>query len=518
VTHFWPTGLSPKSSAPGAFSAIDSLWGAVMNLPDLRLALIAALGLAMGLKSPVSTWSQETRTDLPDVRTFVRGTEPGQLVTTWDQTLVSGANTVAPHARAPLTRPVEAVAAASNAFAFDLFGEMRSTNSNKDLLVSPLSVSTALAMTYAGARGTNAAQMAGVLHVDALGDDAHVGFGDLLNDLNTPREGYELSVANRLFVRQYYDLRQVFLDRMADDYRAPVEPLDFKEAPEPSREHINRWVEEQTHDRIKNLLPGGSISRETQLVLTNALYFNGKWRHQFEEHATHDAPFYRSDGTMAPAPTMFQQQNFKRGHFGNYQMLEMPYAGDDLSMVIVLPTERDGLAAVEESMTAESFQANVESLETQRVNVFLPKFSFRDEAKLKRPLTDLGMTEAFTGGDFSGMGDGRLAIDEVFHKTFIEVDESGTEAAAATAIVVVTTTHTLNPPPPIEFRADHPFLFALRDMHTGVVMFLGRMTDPVAATAAANLPEPPTSMLSMTLAAAAAFARPRRRRGRQKAL
>jgi serpin B len=422
---------------------------------------------------------------------------------------------IPPHVRSPLTQTVRDIAAANNRFGFDLFSRLREKHSEADnALISPLSISTALAMTYAGARGENAAQIGRVLHLDDLGDNVYAGFGSLITDLNAPRPGYELSVANRLFGQEQFPFRQSFLDRLANDYQAPLERLDFRRAPEPSRTHINDWVADQTHDRIKDLLPSGSIVPETSLVLTNAVYFNGKWKHGFDEEATHDAPFYVAKDSIADAPTMFQRNTFKYGQFADFQMLEMPYAGDDLSMVVMLPSSRDGLRSLETSLTAERFDESLQSLQNREVDVFLPKFTFKDSAKLKAPLTTLGMTDAFGGGDFSGIADIGLQIDEVYHKTFIDVNENGTEAAAATAVVVVTTTAVLNPPPPPVFRADHPFLFALRDTHTGSLLFLGRMADPGAATASAHVPEPATATLTiaglMALATGRRRTRPRR--------
>lgn len=403
---------------------------------------------------------------------------------------------VAPHVRAPLTDAVRQSAAANNAFGFDLFGSIRADiEPGQNLMFSPLSVSTALGMTYAGARGANAAEMARVLHLDGLGDAAHAGFGGILGDLNTPREGYQLSVANRLFGQRGYPFKAEFLDRLSGDYAAPLEELDFLRQPEASRLHINDWVEDQTRDKIQDLLPDGSISEDVRLVLANALYFKGPWKYRFDEQATHDQSFYLPDQSVAQVPTMYQRAHFGYGRFDGYQMLEMPYAGDDLSMVVLLPEERGGLAELEASLTPQTFDAGVAALRRQQVDVFLPKFTFRDEAQLGAPLRELGMRQAFRDGDFTGIADDALAISEVFHKTFIEVNESGTEAAAATAVVIVAMSHSVNPPPPPVFRADHPFLFALRDRHTGAVLFLGRMADPGAANANALVPEPGAASL-----------------------
>jgi serpin B len=405
---------------------------------------------------------------------------------------------VQPHARAPLTPVVRAVAAANNQLAFDLFRQLGSADAEKNLLISPISISTALTMTYAGARGETASQMAAVLHLNGLADDAvHAGYGGLIEDLNAPREGYDLKVANRLFAQTGFPFRQLFLDTLAGPYAAPLEQLDFVRNTEPSREHINGWVADQTNQKIKDLLPQGTITQDTRIVLTNAVYFNGAWKNRFVERSTADAPFYHLDGSVGRSPLMHQENYLNYADFDDFQMLEIPYAGDDLTMVVMLPNDRDGLAALEASIDAERFQESVESLESRKVTLFLPKFTFRDDASLGTPLQGLGMTDAFGNPDFTGISDGGgLAISDVIHKTFIDVNESGTEAAGATAVIIGTTSVDTNPVP--LFRADHPFLFGIRDAHTGSLLFLGRMTDPAAATAAAIIPEPTAAALLLT--------------------
>ncbi len=332
-------------------------------------------------------------------------------------------------------------------------------------------------MTYAGARGETADQIADAFHWSGTpAETTHAGYGAWMTDLNAPRQVGELAAANRLFGQQGFTFRQSFLDLVAADYGAPLEQLDFIGASEPSRVHINDWVADQTRDRIQELLPAGSVTSDTRLVLTNAVYFNGKWKHQFKTDMTTNQPFRLADGQVQSTPTMYQLERFGYGHFDGYQMLEMPYEGDDLSMVVVLPDADDGLAALEAALTAEAFAANVDNLFQRDVHVHLPKFTFRDQASLRSSLQALGMVDAFTdNADFSGIADAGLAISEVVHKTFIEVNEIGTEAAAATGVIFELTSL---PPPPVEFRADHPFLFALRDRHTDGILFWGRLADP----------------------------------------
>jgi serpin B len=400
------------------------------------------------------------------------------------------------HVRAPLTPAVQAVAAANNGLAFDLFKKIGSADAEKNLLISPISISNALTMTYAGARGNTATQMANVLHLNGLADnDVHAGYGALIGDLNAPRAGYDLSVTNRLFGQAGCAFEQEFLDTLDQAYQAPLEQLDFIRETEPSRKRINDWVADRTNQKITELLPSGTITEDTRLVLTNAVYFNGTWKKSFKAAATMSAPFHRLDGSSGQTPLMYQQNVFKHAQFDDFQMLEIPYAGDDLTMVVMLPNERDGLAALEASLDAERFQDSVDRLEQRQVDLYLPKFTFRDAAQLQKPLEDLGMVDAFAEADFSGISKkDALQISGVVHKTFIDVNEVGTEAAAATGVIVQITTAISATP---SFRADHPFLFGLRDAHTGSLLFLGRMTDPAAATAAALVPEPATAALAL---------------------
>jgi serpin B len=390
-----------------------------------------------------------------------------------------------PHVRAPLTPDQAAAVAGQNAFAIDLFHELRTAGAGENLLVSPFSISTALAMTYAGARNNTAAQMADVLHFALPDDRLHAALGSLIADLNVPRPGYEMAIANRLFGQHGMPFEQPFLDINSQSYGAPLEPTDFAADPDAARIHINDWVADQTRDRIQDLLPAGSINGLTRLVLTNAVYFDGQWKYQFDPEDTRDAAFHISAGNQIQAPLMFQKAKFRHGSFAGYQMLEMPYSGDDLSMVVMLPDEVDGLTELESKLSIDVFQQRVGSLQEKEVDVHLPKFTFSDEFNLGRTLQDMGMTDAFVAGqaDFDGIADRSLFdlyITGVFHKTFIDVNEVGTEAAAATGVVIGITSV---PPPPPVFRADHPFLFALRDVHSGSLLFFGRLNKPEIAAA-----------------------------------
>ncbi len=358
-------------------------------------------------------------------------------------------------------------------------------------------------MTYAGARGQTAQQMASVLGFTLPDDRLHPAFGELLQDLTAPRDGYQLSIANRLFGQASYPFESSFLDTTDRNYGAPLEPLNFNGDPDSARGRINKWVEDQTNNKIRDLMPKGSVTSDTRLVLTNAIYFNGKWKYRFDANATHNDTFFDAGGSSSQVPMMSQLHSFQYAEQPTYQMLEMPYAGDDLSMVVLLPKERDGLASVERSLSADGLQAGLDALRSTTVNVELPKFKFDSSFELSKALADMGITDAFDPdqADFSGMVDPaieQLYIGVALHKAFIDVNEEGTEAAAATAIGMMKATSAfMNPFPPTTFIADHPFLFALRDNHTGSLLFMGRVVAPgemnVGLTAAT--PEPPSLML-----------------------
>lgn len=402
------------------------------------------------------------------------------------------------HQRAPLTDDVLAVASGNNQFAIDLYRQVAAgADASDNLLISPLSISTALAMTYAGARGNTAAQMADVLNFDLPDERLHAAYGGLLGDLNTQREGYELNVVNRLFGQDGFAFKQPFLNTVADSYAAPLERLDFAGDPDAARVHINDWVEDQTNDLIQDLLPQGSVHDQTRLVLTNAVYFNAGWKSKFDADDTHEATFHFADGGSTTTSLMTQENTFRYGDFEGYQMLEMPYAGDDLSMVMMLPDEADGLAAFEADLSNELLETSLAELDEQKVEVYLPKFTFDSKFGLKSALQSLGMNDAFdaAAADLTGIADAALAIDDVVHQAFIDVSEEGTEAAAATGVTVGVTNVIVPPPTPV-FRADHPFLFGLRDMHTGSLMFLGRVTETDSlASVAAGTPEPSSLVL-----------------------
>jgi serpin B len=391
-----------------------------------------------------------------------------------------------PTVRAELSPDVATLVAGNNQFAFNIFQRIAaSADADKNLLVSPFSISSALAMTYAGARGRTAQQMAGVLGFNLPDEQLHGAYGELLSDLTAPRDAYQLNIANRLFVQSDYPFKQPFLDITTNSYQAPLESTNFIGDPEGSRQHINQWVADRTHDKILNLLPSGSVTSDTRLVLTNAIYFNGKWDSKFDEQNTVDRPFYAADGAAAPTQTMFQENRFRYGQFNGYQMLEIPYAGQDLSMVLMLPDARNGISSLESSISSEKVSSDLSAVSQTKVDVYLPKFKFDASFQLGDTFQSMGMSDAFSErADFSGISGQGPKLSDVIHKAFIDVNEAGTEAAAATAVISITAVGCYGcgiGQPPV-FDADHPFLFALRDMHSGSLLFMGRVMQPGAAS------------------------------------
>jgi serpin B len=367
----------------------------------------------------------------------------------------------------------------NTAFALDLYAKLRGAEGN--VFVSPLSISTALGMTYAGAEGETAKQMSQVLHLPEDKAKASAELGALLKALEAlgKEKGCELSIANSLWGQTGYPFRPDFLAGIKENYGAGLEQVDFARQTEAARLAINAWVEKKTKDRIKELIREGLLTPVTRLVLVNAVYFKGDWKMPFKEERTKDAPFRASADRTVTVSMMNQEDNFGYMASEDFQALELPYAGDALSMVVFLPKKADGLDAFEKTLTPENLDKWLKSRRMQEVQVFLPRFTmtilYQD---LAETLAEMGMPLAFddTKADFSGMTTvERLWISAVIHKAFIDVNEKGTEAAAATA--VITPGESMPAPPPV-FRADHPFFFLIRDTKTGSILFMGRVVNP----------------------------------------
>jgi serpin B len=302
--------------------------------------------------------------------------------------------------------------------------------------------------------------------------------------MNAPHQGYALSVADALWAKKDENFLPAYLKLVQTNYGAGFHPVDFKSAPESVRATINQWVEKQTNDKIQNLLGPGTVTPLARLILTNAIYFKAAWADQFSKNATENTDFHLSAGKTIQAPTMHNSGGYYYFKGPSFQALLMPYEKDEISMLILLPDNVDGLPALERALSASNLDKWMASLSyADEVIVSLPRFKITQQFELSSTLEGLGMKTAFdpNGADFSGMtGDKSLVISAAIHKAYIDVDEDGTEAAAATAVIMMpgAAAPMRNPPPPIIFTADHPFLFLIRDNASGASLFMGRVTDP----------------------------------------
>ena len=381
---------------------------------------------------------------------------------------------------------LDALAAGNSEFAFDLFHTIRPDDRN--LFFSPYSISLALAMTYAGARSETEQQMADTLHFSPPQEALHPSFNALDQDLAGrselvgpgDTEGFQLNIANALWGQEGYNFLPEFLDLLAANYGAGMNLLDFATDPEAARNTINGWVSDQTEERIQDLLPPGSLDALTRLVLTNAIYFNAAWLHPFEENATTDGPFTLIDGSEIMTPMMVKQERYGYAQGEGYQAVQLPYIGNQLSMLVLMPDEGE-FDAFSNQLDTEQLADLMQSIPSKEVDLTFPKFTFESETQLRQALVQLGMPLPFNSAaaDFSGMdGTTDLFIDDVYHKAFVAVDEAGTEAAAATAVVMKLES-VMEPQDAIKVTIDHPFLFLIQDNPTGTILFVGQVVEPV---------------------------------------
>jgi serine protease inhibitor len=383
------------------------------------------------------------------------------------------------HADVKDCQETEIVVKGNSAFAFDLYEELKRVEGN--IFFSPYSISTALAMAYAGARGKTEEQMGAALHFTLDQNQFHPAFSCLEAQLKAIQEkgDIELNIANALWAQEDYVFLRKFLKLIACNYLAALNPVDFKRAHEEARKKINAWVEQKTKDKIKELIKPGVLNSMTRLVLTNAIYFKGRWESQFKKCRTKKNPFWLSIDKPVEVSMMTQKQQFRYMENDRVQILEMPYVGNDLAMIVLLPRKVDGLDQLEADLSVENLNMWIGHLRKREVSVFLPKFKMTSQFRLSETLASMGMPDAFSGNaDFSGInGTKDLFISAVIHKAFVDVTEEGTEAAAATAGVISLTSAPSKPPP--TFRADHPFLFLIHDKHSGSIIFVGRIVNPV---------------------------------------
>lgn len=368
----------------------------------------------------------------------------------------------------------------NNTFALELYAKLRAEKGN--LFLSPYSISTALAMTYEGAKGETASQMAHVLHFPSSMGREQIGsaFGRIIRNLNERgRKGaYTLTVANALWGQKGYGFLKEYLKSVETNYDGRLSEVDFVNAAETARKTINTWVEKQTKEKIKDLIPTGVLDHMTRLVLTNAIYFKGNWASKFKKDQTKDAPFTLADGSEIQTPMMNQTGKFDYMETETFQGLELPYVKNELSMIILLPKAKDGLDELEKSLTGENLSLWMGKLFSREVVVSIPKFKATSQFGLASTLGSMGMKDAFSDkADFSGM-DGRkdLFISAVIHKAYVDVNEEGTEAAAATGVAMRLSS--LGPSETAVFLADHPFVYLIRDNRSGCILFLGRLMNP----------------------------------------
>jgi serpin B len=364
--------------------------------------------------------------------------------------------------------------AGNSAFAFDFYHAIRETEGN--LFVSPYSISSALAMVYAGARGETEQQIADTFHYNLPQDQLHAAFYALNDDLSndSTKEAFQLSIANSLWGQEGYPFLAEYLDLIAANYKADLNIVDFGGATEQARQRINDWVREETEDKIKELFAKGTISSDTRLVLANAIYFKAEWETPFLV-GTEDSTFYLIDGSQVTVPMMSRRASTRYVVGDGYQAMELPYKGERTSMVIFLPDE-GRFEELEQGLSSEQIEAVLHTMDSTDVMLYMPKFEYETALELNDTLAAMGMPSAFISGqaDFSGINGARsLFISYVVHKAFVAVDEMGTEAAAATGVAMAESMPTV-------VRADHPFVFFIRDMQSGTILFVGRMLNPAA--------------------------------------
>ncbi len=370
----------------------------------------------------------------------------------------------------------------NSVFAFDLFRKLNSTNtlSNENLCFSPYSITTVLAMAYAGARNQTASEMAKTLHFEYFQEFLHTTFFNLASIVKEScrTTGVQFSIANSLWPHNEFPLSKSYIALLKGKYLSSITALNYITDTENARVKINAWVEKETQCKINNLLQPGTITPATRLVLVNAIYFKGNWDLPFSPKETHEEKFHISPTKSASVPLMHRNANFNYAQFEKFSLLELPYKGYGFSMLILLPNTIDGLIDLEKLVDTKTLKEWANSLQSCKVNLYLPKFKVATGFSLVKTLQEMGMSTPFgSKADFSGIGGkaGDLYISDVIHKAVLEVNEQGSEAAAATATTMcMASLQNL----PKDFRADHPFIFILRENTTGTILFMGKIVDP----------------------------------------
>lgn len=369
----------------------------------------------------------------------------------------------------------------NNGFAIDIYKKIVSRNQGKNVFLSPTSIETALAMVAVGAKGNTRTQLRDGLHLSKLGisdDEINRAYKNLLGSFKEPGNNFTLHVANRLFGRKEFQLEEQYLKDTRDYFQASLEALDFQKNPEGSRTHINKWVEDQTMQKIKDLLPAKSITAETNLVLVNAIYFKAFWEQPFPKEYTKPGPFHtsRTEQVQMDMMKLSRNLNYLKSMELDCQVLELPYVSNKASMFVFLPNEIEGLSQLQERLTGKNLGDALNGVQQKKVHLDFPKFTIDQDVSLKQFLQMLGINDLFDPqkSDLSGIAAGPLVIADAIHKAFVAVDEAGTEAAAATALIAVGSS--LPVEPPIQFVVDHPFIFLIVEKKSQSVLFLGHLS------------------------------------------
>lgn len=373
---------------------------------------------------------------------------------------------------------LEQIITANRLFCAELYRQIQTDDGN--IFFSPYSISTALLMTLAGARGNTEIQMTQALKFDRISTDIHREMANLRNMLleGAQKWKYELSISNAIWEQKDYKVLKDFKNILKNFYHSDIVTVNFRTESEAVRKRINQYVEEQTKQKIKELLKPGDINPLTRLVITNAIYFKGLWHNQFPVKQTEPGDFILLNGEKKSVPMMYQTNRFNYFDNQDFQMLDMPYIGKSLSMIIILPKKIDGLLTVEKQLSAQNLAIWISFLRNRQVNVYLPRFQISSQFNLAKTLASMGMPDAFQlpPADFSGIsGKKDLFISSVVHQAYIDVTEQGSEAAAATGVVMSRSVSI--PEPPVVFRADHPFIFMIMDHTSGLILFFGKMVN-----------------------------------------
>jgi len=361
-------------------------------------------------------------------------------------------------------------------FVFAFYSEI-AKDEKSNIFFSPLSISTAFSVAYEGADENTASEMQQIFGFESDDAKRQKAISELLSQFNHKDDWYSLQVANALWVKDGYEIKQDYLDAAKTHYSSTVDNVDF--VTDDGINKINSWVKEKTNDKIENILAPGSTDELTRMVITNAVYFKGKWSSEFNQKNTSEKPFWTDKDNSVMVSMMKQPVDiYNYAKTGNLQALELNYLGGDISMVILLPKDRDGIQSLEQYMDKKKLDEIKDSMTRQPLTVEIPKFEFETEYNLKSPLQSLGLHDAFdeSNADFHGITDEQVYLEQAAHKAFVNVNEKGTEAAAITALVARATS---GPPEPIaEFIADHPFMFVIQEKETGEILFIGRLVNP----------------------------------------